>query len=398
MSQLSQRASSIRSRHPAETLVAAKLLGRELGITRVTDISGLDRFDIPVFASINPSLKVDTVTYGKGATALDAEVGAYMESIEFAIAQDTSRNTVQTKWGTPLDVVGAEDNPEAILDFCPIANTEVELTAPLKLARAIQADNGQTVWLPAELVFFPLDNPGQRLFGSSTNGLASGNNLLEASVHGLYEIIERDIASFQHVKQTEENIALSTLPAISQQLVESILSAGFLLSVQFVQNSFGMGYFVAYLWHPSKICEKFFCAGWGCHLNNSIALNRAICEAVQSHTAAIHGARNFTQSTQYNPHLAGKISQRYAADLPTRSFTSLPEAEVGSLEEQWLLLQEKVKSVTGFPVYQVPFTSPQSTLQVVRIVAPGMESFRPGMMRIGRRIKHFLETQTGSHL
>src|SRR6185295_8284061 len=48
--------------------------------------------------------------------------------------------------------------------------------------------SGQEVWLPASAacLCFP------KLYNSSTNGLASGNHLIEATLHALYEVIERD--------------------------------------------------------------------------------------------------------------------------------------------------------------------------------------------------------------
>src|SRR6185295_4846109 len=48
--------------------------------------------------------------------------------------------------------------------------------------------SGQEVWLPASAacLCFP------KLYNSTTNGLASGNHLIEATLHALYEVIERD--------------------------------------------------------------------------------------------------------------------------------------------------------------------------------------------------------------
>ena len=50
----------------------------------------------------------------------------------------------------------------------------------------------QEVWLPASSVFF-FGSP--KLYDVSSNGLASGNELTEATLHALYELIERDAIS-----------------------------------------------------------------------------------------------------------------------------------------------------------------------------------------------------------
>ena len=54
---------------------------------------------------------------------------------------------------------------------------------------------GGTVFVPHELVTCRLYSPdpaGSGFFQATTNGLASGNHWLEAVLHGLYEVVERD--------------------------------------------------------------------------------------------------------------------------------------------------------------------------------------------------------------
>ena len=54
---------------------------------------------------------------------------------------------------------------------------------------AEELSTAQQVWLPASAVFF-FSSP--RLYDVTSNGLASGNELTEATLHALYELIERD--------------------------------------------------------------------------------------------------------------------------------------------------------------------------------------------------------------
>ena len=49
----------------------------------------------------------------------------------------------------------------------------------------------EEVWGPASAVYFCEHS----LYRTSTNGLASGNHLVEATLHALYELIERDAIS-----------------------------------------------------------------------------------------------------------------------------------------------------------------------------------------------------------
>src|SRR5579862_6644062 len=81
--------SSLRTVRIEITLSHAIPLAEKLGISRVTDISRLDRVGVPVFASIRPGAQRGSlcVNAGKGLTAAEARVGAAMEAIEFAMAE-----------------------------------------------------------------------------------------------------------------------------------------------------------------------------------------------------------------------------------------------------------------------------------------------------------------------
>ena len=78
--------SSLRELPLNETLRRARGMARGLGISRVTDITRLDRVGVPVYVSIRPGAQPGSlcVNAGKGMHPLEAQVGAYMEAIEFA--------------------------------------------------------------------------------------------------------------------------------------------------------------------------------------------------------------------------------------------------------------------------------------------------------------------------
>ncbi|HSE22879.1 MAG TPA: hypothetical protein VLB68_14525, partial [Pyrinomonadaceae bacterium] len=71
------------------TLSRARAVSRQLGISRVTDITRLDCIGVPVFASIRPEAHPGSlcVNAGKGITVAEARVGAYMEAVEYAFAE-----------------------------------------------------------------------------------------------------------------------------------------------------------------------------------------------------------------------------------------------------------------------------------------------------------------------
>ncbi len=73
---------TIRVRDAASTLAWIRPLLPQFGITRVANITGLDRIGIPVWTCIRPNGRSLSVSQGKGLTPELAQVSAVMESIE----------------------------------------------------------------------------------------------------------------------------------------------------------------------------------------------------------------------------------------------------------------------------------------------------------------------------
>ena len=108
----------MRSLAPETTLLYARQLAATAGISEVTDITNLDVLGVPVFLSVRSDARAERFTFGKGLRPIDAEVGAYMEALEFFYAAPGTSG-VSTRWGTPKDVAGSEQRVDAILDFVP---------------------------------------------------------------------------------------------------------------------------------------------------------------------------------------------------------------------------------------------------------------------------------------
>jgi len=79
--------SSLRLRPPEETFERARALMPGLGISRVTDVTRMDRLGLPVYASVRPRGHALRVHAGKGLRHADARVGALMEAVEYAAAE-----------------------------------------------------------------------------------------------------------------------------------------------------------------------------------------------------------------------------------------------------------------------------------------------------------------------
>lgn len=382
----------MRTLAPETTLLYAKQLAAAAGISEVSDITDLDVLGVPVCVSVRPNARGESFTFGKGLHPVEAEVGAYIEALEFFLAEP-GNGQVFTRWGTARDVSRAERASDAMLDFPPLLHREVDLDASLLLASVQDVESGDECTIPAELVYYPAPDVGQSLFGSSTNGLASGSSVLEASIQALLELIERDIWSFELVRSSSRLVDPLSLPDNVRQIVERAEQHGLQLKVRTVPNDYGLPFFAAFVFDLNNPSRRTFNGGWACDVNREIALVRAVTEAAQSRVAFIHGGRKLPASPVANStsdetklvrqHMHGVSDSRQKTSL-----TDVPDsAFVGTQEQQLDLLISRLRRVVQEPIYRVVLTPADSPLQVVRLVVPLLENLKESRVRVGRRLK-----------
>ena len=383
---------SMRTLAPETTLLYARDLAAAAGISEVSDITDLDVLGVPVCVSVRPHARGESFTFGKGLQPVEAEVGAYMEALEFFFAEPGNGH-VSTRWGSAREVSGAERVSDAILHFAPLLNREVDLDASLLLASVQDVESGDERTIPAELIYYPAPDVGQSLFGSSTNGLASGNSVLEASIQALLELIERDIWSFESVRSSSRLVDPTSLPDNVREIVERAEQHGLQLKVRTVPNDYGLPFFAAFVFDVKNPSRKTFNGGWACDVNRDIALVRAVTEAAQSRVAFIHGGRKVpaSQVAGSNPDETKLVRQHMQGVSDSRQKISLTDvrdfAFGDTLEQQFDFVISRLRRVVREPIYRVVFTSPDSPLQVVRLVVPLLESLKESRVRVGRRLK-----------
>ena len=388
--------SSFRACTIAETLPHARRIGRDVGITRVTDTTRLDRVGVPVFASIRPGAARGSlcVSAGKGMRPEEAEIGAYMEAIELAFAEP-ERAGVEIFAGTARDVLDG-----AIDEFAPWGGKRIPADAPLDCVAAADIRTGERVVVPAEVAVYPLAQPihGRLYFGSDGNGICSGNSLDEATVHGLTEVIERDVTSFINVKDTSILVASNaSLPPAIFELVTRLDREGFDLWLRYLPNAFGLPAFMVIVRERDVIEGIHY--GYGCHLSSSIALVRAVTEAMQCRLSAIHGGRDdlyrvFEPRSRMSMQDKLAYLERNARAAASQAsgvidFAAIPDAgaNVTTIEDALALLLRKLDD-QGLPrALRVPLGPADLPVRVVRVIVPGMEVYAHGIQRMGRRLR-----------
>ena len=71
-----------RSVEPSETFAKANAVGKLAGITRLANVTGLDRVGVPVVMAVRPNSRSLSVFQGKGLTLELAKISALMEALE----------------------------------------------------------------------------------------------------------------------------------------------------------------------------------------------------------------------------------------------------------------------------------------------------------------------------
>ncbi|WP_086824496.1 YcaO-like family protein [Allokutzneria sp. NRRL B-24872] len=378
--------SSLRSVPLADTAARAEAVAAGLGITRVTDTTWLDSVGIPVFASVRPSAAPGSlcVNAGKGVRPEEARVGALMEAIEFARAEYGAR-TVEVFDSTPHEVASQPGAEFDFVDLCPLLGRQVDPHGRLVCVMAEDIVDGTRIALPAELVFSPYkENPGQRIFGTSTNGLSSGNTVEEATLHGLAEVIERDVNAFNHIADRSRLVKLDNPPPEIAELVAKVEAAGLRAVLRYTPNEFGLPYVAGFILEPGDDVPIAIAHGAGLHPVRDIAAVRGLCEAAQSRLTGIHGGRDdLLAGGRYTPRAGDVAALRARVTDATDAvrYSEIPTHPVTSIDSALQLLLDRLQR----KVYRV-ILSTMDSLAAVRVIVPGLESLTHGLNRVGPRL------------
>jgi ribosomal protein S12 methylthiotransferase accessory factor len=317
-----------------------------------------------------------------------------MEAIEDYFAHPDN-DAVVSRWGTPRDLSGVRGGADPAFEFAPIAERKAGADQPMLLARAADVETGAEGWVPAELVFIRHPNVGASLYGVSTNGLAAGNSVLEASLHAIFELIERDIWSIEFSRNASLRVVDDSLPPQARGVVETAARNGLRFIIRTVPNDYGIPFFATFLFDPRKPVHRLFNGGWGCHLDRRIALTRAVTEAAQSRAASLHGGRELPEWDGPGSEADGVRAQMdsISGDTPAIRFEDIPEVgAAASLAAQWDATLDCLRRVVDRPVYRVVYTPEEGPIHVVRLVVPTLEHFSKFTMRVGPRLTAELET------
>jgi ribosomal protein S12 methylthiotransferase accessory factor len=259
------------------------------------------------------------------------------------------------------------------------------------------------VWLPSDLAISP---PREGVLKEvDTNGLASGNTLLEAVLHGLGEAIERDAVGQQLFRNLfgeagdgtpPRPIDPATLPASVRAWHERIVSLGLSVVLSDITTEVGVATFKATLLDaefpgPQGPEARIF-YGYGADASSAVAARRALTEAVQSRVSLIQAARDSFNLISFgsNPS-AWRASLRELEPAALLPFEAVPTFQSDDLREDLRYVLERLKRAGAAQVIAVDLTRPEFDIPVVRVRVPGLTSFLVNRRRVGWRcLRHLL--------
>ena len=365
---------------PEETLARLQPLLRTMGITRIANVTGLDRTGIPVVMVCRPNARSVTVSQGKGLTLNAAKASGVMEAVEGWHAE----RIIKPLRLASFEELRAEHRVADIAKLPRSRDSRYSATLPLLWIEAEELFGSGPLWVPFELVStnytLPLP-PGTGCFQANSNGLASGNHWLEAVSHGLCEVVERDARTLWKLGSAaaQDQRALdpdSIDDSVCASLLAQLTAADLQVRIWDATSDVGIATFICLVaGSAADDADPEF--GSGCHPMRQVALLRAVTEAAQARNTYIAGARDDYFSHLYNP--ARRAARRAMCERllscrePSRAFAHVPSFESPSVEAdvRWMLARLRGAGIDQ--IAAVDLTREAVGVPVVRVIVPGLE-------------------------
>ncbi len=375
---------SRRSVAPDVTLARLAPLLDSLGVTRCADITGLDRLGIPVYSAIRPSGRILQTSTGKGLRPIDAKVSALMEAVEHVHVESAGSAWQRASFAELRrqghDVLSPDQLPQYNASVFYHEEYVIEWVTAVDLVR------GTSIFVPAGAISIACS---PMLYTFTANGLASGNSLTEATLHALYELIERDTISRLSIggrlRLTEDNSRFIDLRTIDDgdvhALCQKIAAAGVRLVLIWVRGALPIHTFWAVLLEQNGFSHMTMVHfGYGAHHHRAFAAMQAITEAAQSRLSFIHGVRE-DFSAKITAKQTNKQHQRvyhaFNQAVSTADWHALPGGASAGRGENATGLLHALHGAGYQRILRVDLTRPPYHIPVVKVLVPGLK-MRPG--------------------
>jgi ribosomal protein S12 methylthiotransferase accessory factor len=349
----------------------------QAGITRLHSITGFSPLGFPVWNATRPNGKCLSAASGKGPNHFSAALGALMEGIEVAAAEEFQ----------DVDVAGVSFNEmrqrsERVIpqQVTPVITELFSRDVPLDWCCMDNILNPGEQWMvPVNMVALDFRrhciNP---MFSNTSNGLASGFNKTEATVQGLMEVVERHSSTCSELLGQIKRPVFASPSAWVREMLAALERHGRQVFI-FDETVFD-GLPTIRVELATQLGQSHDNAvGWGCHLDIEVALLRAVLEANQAATIILSGSRDDINKDVY---LSGKLNFQTRSVREER-YQSLPEivhagpatSDRASLSSHLPEVLRMLKAAGITAVLTRELNSPCEGTSVVKTIVPGLEGY-----------------------
>ncbi len=360
----------------AENLLAsARAAAAEAGVTRLAEVTRLDRLGLPVWQAIRPMSRALSVHQGKGATDTAARIGALLEAVESHAAETFDAQGPVCRF----DALPPRECAPCLSDFARHRRSPPPGEHPHRWVAAERLGAGAPIHLPFDLVSLDLTRAVPSLFDRASNGVATGSTRAEAIMAALHEYIERDaVTEWQAEGLLGALAAVVDLDSVPFDWFalwrERLASAGAWLQVYRVPTLTGTPLFACEVNDLGKDNVVYRAVqGRGCHAFPEIALFKALAEALQARLTLIAGSRDDLPPSTYGRSSPGAVvafAPPLPVDAPALAWEEIPSGPAEPEEIAEALAR------AGYPDVAVIELGRSQGFVVVRAFVCGLGSMR----------------------
>ncbi|WP_425040988.1 YcaO-like family protein [Primorskyibacter sp. S187A] len=279
----------------------------EFGITRVADITGLDKLGLPVVQAVRPRARSNAVTQGKARSLPAAAVGAVLECLEMAAGEDLSR--LPPAPASNLDLWSAYASGEA----WPSQET------PFVHARELTVNTWSAV--PRDLLStdFSRGASAERApILRHSIGLGAGSTLSAALMHGLLECLEADARNRAQHSGRRVRLSLASDDPAYGDLLKTIHAQDLRAAVWALPGHAQVPVIEASVMErPGASALPLPASGFAARFEPGAAVSAALLEALQARLAVISGAReDITQPFYQHAYAPDVLNAEWARHGP----------------------------------------------------------------------------------
>lgn len=380
---------------PSKTIEINENKLKVAGITRIADITDLDRIGIPIYTAIRPTAEDGAVSIygGKGITKDHAKASAMMEGFErYSAERQDCDETIIAKL-SEIEEFGEYVDPKSLNLPSEFEKKDIS-DLSLEWSKSRDIISNKEYYIPTNAIYHPYisKDDSQNLFKSNTNGLASGNILEESILHGIFEVIERDAWSIFEL--THKNYAQIDISSIENEVIIDIIdkfeSEGIKIKLMDFTADIKIPTIAASADDTITRDAGLLTLGMGTHLDPEVAILRALTEVAQSRATQINGAREDTVRADFARE-AGyermkRINKYYFRDEEEQiKLSDIENKSTSSITKDIEIVKDELISNDIQKILYTNLTRPELDVSVVRVVIPEMELYTIDKSRAGYR-------------